>query len=155
MDGGAVSEQAFVKNEVWLEFGDGDYLFKLKLPQLAELQEKCSAGIGTIYMRVTVGDYRVEDLFETIRLGLIGGGRGVVAEQEVIVNDLKAKGLVKTYCDRPLDELHKYAAAILGACVVGYKAEDRKPGNENSGADPELTGSISPQPMPTELPSEE
>lgn len=154
MDAGGVSEQAYVKNEVWLEFADGEYLFKLKLPQLAELQEKCSAGIGTIYMRVTLGDYRVEDLVETIRLGLIGGGRGVVSEQEITVNDIKAKGLVKTYCDRPLDELHKLAAAVLGACVVGYKAEDRKPGNENPGTDPGLAGSISQPPTPMEPPLE-
>ena len=44
-------------NEVWLEFGDGRYLFKLKLKQIAELQEKANAGIGEIYARVESVSY--------------------------------------------------------------------------------------------------
>ena len=157
MGPGDVSPQAFVTTEIWLEFGDGLYLFKLKLLQLAELQEKCNAGIGTIYARVTLGDYHVLDLFETIRLGLIGGSKGVVNEQEITVSNIAVKKLIERYCtDRPLDELRELAASILGACVVGYaRPEDKKPGNEQSGTtDLEPTGSTSPPPMPTELPAE-
>lgn len=155
MGRGDVSEGAYVQNEVTLEFADGEYLFKLKLPQLAELQEKCNAGIGAIYTRVLLGEYRAEDLFESIRLGLLGGGTGVVNEQPVKVTDIIARRLVQRYCEpRPLDELHKHALAILSACVIGYsppKEEGKDSGNAVAEEmDPEQTGSTSPPLMPME-----
>jgi hypothetical protein len=143
--------QPYLRNEVWLEFGDGEYLFKLKLPQLAELQEKCDAGIGTIYMRVMLGDYHAADLIESIRLGLIGGNKAVVDDKEIDVSDAKARKLVIRYCDRPLDELLELSRAILGACVVGYKPEDGDAGKNHGQAT--TSGSTSPAPTPTEPPS--
>jgi hypothetical protein len=119
-----------------LEFADGAYLFDLKLPQLAELQEKLGAGVFAIYGRVMKGRYLIgdlivapptegeafdRDLFETIRLGLIGGGRGVVNEQEIEVSALTAKTLVERYCHpAPLKNSWAIAAAILAARVEGY-----------------------------------
>lgn len=119
-----------------LEFADGQYLFDLKLPQLAELQEKRKVGVLAIYGRVLKGRYifegqsialanegeaYAEDLFETIRLGLIGGGRGLVDGQEVQVSALTAKSLVERYCHAaPLRESWALAAAILGARIEGY-----------------------------------
>lgn len=119
-----------------LEFADGTYLFDLKLPQLAELQEKADCGIFKIYGRVMKGRYLIgeivvappaegeafdTDLFETIRLGLIGGGRGLVGGKEVQVNALTAKSLVERYCHAaPLKDSWALAAAILGARIEGY-----------------------------------
>jgi hypothetical protein len=97
--------------EVELEFGDGSYRFKLTLKTIAELQEKCSAGIGTIYSRIASGSYRSEDLIETCRLGLIGGGLEGVA----------ARKLIERSCDEwPLDRWHQHAYAVIAACVHGY-----------------------------------
>jgi hypothetical protein len=122
--------------EIELEFGDGAYLFALKLPQLAELQDKCAAGILAIYGRVMRGRYVLEgqvvglahegeafsqDLYETIRLGLIGGARGIVDGQEVNVSPLTAKTLIERYVHpAPLREAWTLAAAILGAKIEGY-----------------------------------
>ena len=119
-----------------LKFGDGDYLFDLKLPQLAELQEKRDCGIFKLYGRVLKGRYSIgdeivaltnegeaydEDLFETIRLGLIGGGRGRVNGKEVEVTALTARTLVERYCHpAPLRESWSIAAAVLGARIEGY-----------------------------------
>lgn len=119
-----------------LEFADGEYLFDLKLPQLAELQEKRGAGVFAIYGRVLRGRYLIdetvvglphegecyaEDLIETIRLGLIGGGRGMVEGKEVEVTALTAKRLVERYCySAPLREVWSTAAAILTARIEGY-----------------------------------
>lgn len=119
-----------------LEFADGAYLFDLKLPQLAELQEKCKAGVFAVYGRVLKGRYLVggevfastvdgeafaADLFETIRLGLIGGGKGIVNGQEVSVSALTARSLVERYCHAaPLKESWALAAAILAARIEGY-----------------------------------
>ena len=60
--------------EIRLQFGDGEYLFRLPYKMLAELQHRCEAPFGTIYKRVLAGDYEARDLVETVRFGLIGGG---------------------------------------------------------------------------------
>jgi hypothetical protein len=125
-----------------LHYGDGEYLFDLKLPQLAELQEKCGAGVFKVYSRVLRGRYLlegetvaltgegeafVEDLFETIRLGLIGGGRGIVNGKEVPVSAMTAKLLVERYSHpAPLRESWATAAAILGARIEGYVPPKKK-----------------------------
>jgi hypothetical protein len=118
-----------------LAFADGEYLFDLKLPQLAELQEK-RGSVFKVYGRVLRGRYIfegevignavegeafAEDLFETIRLGLIGGGEGVVDGQPVKVSALTAKNLVERYCHvAPLRDSWAVAAAILGARIEGF-----------------------------------
>lgn len=56
------------------EWADGEYRFRLALGQLCELQEKCNAGPDWVLNRLCDGSWRVDDIFETIRLGLIGGG---------------------------------------------------------------------------------
>lgn len=119
-----------------LDFADGAYLFDLKLPQLAELQEKCGVGILAVYARVLKGRYIIgettfgapnegeahfQDMFETIRLALIGGGRGLVDGNEVAVSALTAKSLVERYVHTaPLREAWTLAAAILGARFEGF-----------------------------------
>lgn len=125
-----------------LLFADGEYLFDLKLPQLAELQEK-RGPIFTVYGRVVKGRYIMgdvgiadttsgeafaEDLFETIRLGLIGGSRGLVDGSEVTVTALTAKTLVERYCHtRPLKESWAVAAAVLAAKIEGYEPKKDEP----------------------------
>lgn len=128
-----------------LHFADGEYLFDLKLPQLAELQEK-RGPVFSLYGRVLKGRYLydgvpiadtmlgesfAEDLFETIRLGLIGGGRGIVAGQEVEVSALTAKQLVERYCHpAPLKESWAVAAAVLAARIEGYTPKKEEPATE-------------------------
>lgn len=125
-----------------LLFADGEYLFDLKLPQMAELQEK-RGPIFAVYGRVlkgrflvgdvtyadtTAGESNAEDLFETIRLGLIGGGRGLVDGKEVVVTPLTAKTLVERYCHtRPLKESWSIAAAVLSARIEGYEPKKEEP----------------------------
>lgn len=119
-----------------LEFADGEYVFDLKLPQLAELQEKRGCGIFKLYGRVVQGRYifegqtiastvegeaYAEDLFEVIRLALIGGNAGVVSGEEIRVSANLARKLVERYCyDAPLKESWAIAAAVLGARIEGY-----------------------------------
>lgn len=135
-----------------LEFADGSYLFDLKLPQLAELQEKCGTGILAIYGNVLKGRYVLgteafgaahegqatsQEIFETIRLGLIGGGKGIVQGQEIAVSPLLARQLVERYAHpAPIKDSWSVAAAVLAARVEGYfppkKAEpDAAPATAN------------------------
>lgn len=109
-----------MKNSVELEFGDGTYTFKLGLGQIDELQDKCGAGIGTIYKRVLQGDYRVEDCKETVRLGMIGGG----------VSAVEARRTVDRYTGLDtftVQNLWNLALTILVACVQGYEPPEPAP----------------------------
>lgn len=124
------------------EFGDGRYRFALTLSGIEEIQKKSGHGIGAVHRRVLTGVYQVEgklvtngmeaefsldEIVETIRQGLIGGGSGMVDEREVSVTPALANRLVKTYViDRPLNEGWELAAAILLARVVGYEPDAKK-----------------------------
>jgi hypothetical protein len=114
---------------ITLTWADGDYIFRLKLGQLRELQEKCDAGPAEIYRRCVTHTWRIDDIRETIRLGLIGGGTTPEA----------ALKLVKTYVDdRPLMESVLPAQSIIGAVLSGVP--DEEPGKaeaaEASGPEP-------------------
>lgn len=72
------------------------------------------------------------DVFETVRLGLIGGGSGMVNGKEIEISPLFAKTLVERYChSRPLRESWAIAASVVAARIKGYepkkKAPERKP----------------------------
>jgi len=121
-----------------LKFADGDYTFALPLPQINELQRKCDIGIGGLFGRVTkgcflgpdgkevfidpgAGEFYALDLIETIRHGLIGGGKGVVNGEEIKVTPLIANKLVDAYVlGQPLRPSWEIAVSVLAACVMGY-----------------------------------
>jgi hypothetical protein len=118
--------------EVPLKFGDGEYLFSLKLKQIEELQQVCKAGLGTIAKRAFNRDFYVEDIYHTIRLALIGGGLAPV----------KAKQIVDHYVDGcPIDAEGDPASpvktmlAIFDATWFGVAelAKDDPPGEAKAG----------------------
>lgn len=93
-----------------LTWGDGEHRFRLPIGQLRELQDKCSAGPQRILMRLSSMDWRIEDVREVIRLGLIGGGK----------TPSDAHMLVVRYVDeRPLMESRLPAQAILMKALIG------------------------------------
>lgn len=99
---------------ITLAWADGDYRFRLPIGQLRELQEKCDAGPMVILDRLRVGKWLVDDIRESIRLGLIGGG----------MKPLDALVLVKRYVDeRPLAENVVHATAVLLAAVMGVPGD--------------------------------
>lgn len=123
---------------VTISFGDGDHVFRLGLDQLLELQDKTDAGPLQLLRRVQGQDWRVQDLRETIRLGLIGGGK---SPAEALV-------LVKRYVDaRPLLEGVPVALEVLIAALA--MPEDQPAGEAvaetETGASP-LPPSMEPAP---------
>ncbi|WP_131194068.1 gene transfer agent family protein [Lichenihabitans psoromatis] len=120
------------------DWGDGTYRFALPIKQLEELDDKCAAGPLTVLKRLLDGSWRVVDVRETIRLGLIGGGLDAVA----------ALKLVRLYVDGlPLERAVPIAALILVTALRGrkIKAEDDA-GNATAATpatDPVKTGSAS------------
>jgi hypothetical protein len=114
---------------ITLDWADGTYTFRLAWGQLGELQDKCDAGPFVILRRLQEGTWRIQDIGETIRLALIGGG----------LEPAKALKLVRLYVqDRPPAENLLYAQAIMAAAVLGAPEEDASKKNE---ADPVATGS--------------
>lgn len=146
-------------NTVDLAFADGSYTFALPIARINELQSKTGIGIGALFNRVLKGVARVgdqivlapsaaefylADIYETVRQGLIGGGRGIVDDQEVIVTPAVAERLMKNYVlpesGQPLRDAWSMAAAILGACVVGFDEPKKKDGaSEETTPEPILT----------------
>lgn len=95
-------------------FGDGERAFALTDPIITELERLTDSGIGALYARMVRNDFRLNDLIEVIRLGLIGGG----------TNPEDAARLVATYAkDRPIGEVLPLALDILDARWSGAEVQ--------------------------------
>jgi hypothetical protein len=102
------------------DFGDGSYVFRLPWGLLVELQEKLESGPYAVFKRLLGDDWRVEDISETIRLGLIGGDKDI--------KPIAANKLVTRYVrERPLAENVPLARAILQVALFGAGDEEDKP----------------------------
>lgn len=109
--------------KITLLWGDGDRAFRLAIGQLRELQDKCDAGPAEILGRLSNGTWRVDDIRETLRLGLIGGG----------ATPTDALVLTARYVDnRPLMENVMPAQAVLLAAIVGEEEPPGKTGSEKT-----------------------
>lgn len=98
-------------------FGDDEYVFRLAWGQISELQEKTGCGPFFLLSRFESGEWKIEDISEIIRLGLIGGGM-------VPIDALK---LVRRYVmERPPLENLPLAQAVLIAGLMG--APEEQPG---------------------------
>lgn len=65
-------------------WGDGDHKFRLGLEQARELQTKTGVGLYRLMKRIVDDDWMVDDLRETIRIGMIGGGAPPAAAMDQI-----------------------------------------------------------------------
>jgi hypothetical protein len=158
-----------VQTRIDLAFADGVYTFDLGLSQINEIQNKCGAGIGAIYARVLKGryilgeiafgnpeegEYRLEDLINVIRQGLIGGGKAVVDGEEMTITAHRANQLVEAYVlgsGQPLRDSWTIAAAILTARIEGYTPPEGapKPKPDKKKGKGGTAGSITPEPSLT------
>jgi len=112
-----------------LPFGDGKTRFRLGIGEWAELQDKCDAGLVAIMDRLEARKWRVEDVRETIRLGLIGGG----------LAPIRALAKIARYVDgQPLADNVPIAYAILAAAIIGVPEDpvgkNRPEGSDGTGA---------------------
>jgi hypothetical protein len=151
-----------------LEFADGEYEFRITLQGINEIQKKCDAGIGAVWARLAsarldyIGEqvgvpnnaitgetakFRIEDIIEPIRQGLIGGRKGRVDGQDVDVSHAMANRLIENYVlQEPLQKSWYIAYAVVGALIEGYDPPKKKV------SDPEMTAtddSTTQEPSPT------
>ena len=109
---------------ITIPFADGDHTFRLAWGELSKLQEACDAGPFVIWSDLLNGRWRIEQISNVIRLGLIGGG----------MTPGDALQLVKSYVeDRPPMETLALAQGILGAALQG--APDEKPGEAGAASE--------------------
>jgi len=111
--------------EVVTEWAGKDRLFRLTFGGVLDLEEACGKdAIGAIFLRVSSGRFRAEDIWHTIRIALIGGGENKVA----------AKQLMEKHFDhQPWHDNAALAGDILIALMAGVEEDDTSSG----GAEPE------------------
>jgi len=98
---------------VLIAWAGGEHSFCLaKVGLIFDLESKCEAGIAVVFTRLGAGAWKLNDVRETIRLGLIGGG---------MAPD-KALELVRNHVDEgPLTSSVLLAYSIIEAIMVGVK----------------------------------
>ena len=89
---------------------DGEYKFRLAYKHLMELQEACgNTGAPVIAERLRTNSWFVQDIRETIRIALIGGG----------MTQSEALSKVKKYVEPAFQENMQLAWAIVRAGIEG------------------------------------
>jgi hypothetical protein len=94
---------------------DGYYTCGLRIGELIELQEKLGVGPYILAQRLQDGSWLVQDIKETLRLGLIGGG-GVTPKQAL---DLAERAVVPGH----LIDMAGTAGAIIMTALLGVEDE--------------------------------
>jgi hypothetical protein len=133
--------QPNIAAEIELKWGDGTYLFALKLKQIEELQRLCGAGLGEIAQRLLVERrWYAGDIVETIRLGLIGGGMAPVPAREKIETYVEGRPLAD-----PRDPSNALATAqaIITAAYFGVPESRDEPEGKGDAAAPRKGSSTS------------
>ena len=102
--------------------GESDFLLNIAL--LRALQDRCDAGPAWVLNRLTSGQWRVDDVIETIRLGLEGGGMKKEDARKLVARHVE---------DRPLTLSVMTAQVILMAALFGN--EDDPVGEAQAGAE--------------------
>jgi hypothetical protein len=95
--------------------GGEDQFCLAKVGLILDLEDKCKAGIGIIAARLENGAYGLNDVRETIRLGLIGGG---ATPQEAMTK-------VHNHVDgNPLGHSVLVAYEVVRSVIFGAPADD-------------------------------
>ncbi|WP_342163075.1 gene transfer agent family protein [Methylobacterium sp. SD21] len=113
-------------------FAGREHRFQLRLGEMAELERLCGAGIGAIFMRLGTHQFTHRDIWDTIRLGLEGGGMG----------SIEASATVMRYQDEPLMDYLPLAGQIVSAAVNGVPKGKAEAEGESQ-ADPATSRSSS------------
>jgi hypothetical protein len=118
-----------------LPFGDATHVFRLRIGELRELETKRNSGMFEIYNRLAALNFRVDDITEVLRLGLIGGGMAPPM----------ALGLVAKYVAPTTFLVNAVIArAVLAAAIMGDETDPvGKEQAESLMAPTETTGSNS------------
>lgn len=98
-----------------LPFNGNRTMFKLAWRELMKIQEACDAGPYVVLDRLVSGRWRLQDISETIKWGLIGAGMEQGAALQLVETEVETRP--------PLRNL-VIAQKVLGAGVVGSSEEE-------------------------------
>lgn len=93
-------------------FGGRDRVFKLRLGECAELEISRRCGLAAIYHRLATLQWFVDDIRETVRLGLVGGGTLPAEADFLIARHVDAD-------DAPRGQWLQLAVDILTVAIDG------------------------------------
>lgn len=126
--------------------GEDDFCIA-RVVDVFALEEKCGAGLGEILNRLELGLWKLNDIRETIRLGLMGGGK----------SPEEAMRLVKLHVDQNPNGFAPsvmIAHAIIEAALIGVKDDPVGKTAAAEATDPRSTtmtdASAAPQSMGSE-----
>lgn len=131
-----MSEHETGRTVVDADFAGRRRRFCLRLGEMGELERLTGQGIGAIFMRLGTHQFGVTEVWDTIRLGLEGGGASAV----------EASALVMRYQDQPLMDFMPLAGRIVAAAVNGVPAAGKDEAEGTS--DGPATSPSSTQPAP-------
>ena len=127
------------------DFAGERRLFRLAWDDLVALQESRDAGPFVILNRLIAGTWRLEDIAETIRCGLIGSGMEAPKARSLVINHVEKKP--------PMMHL-VLAQTVLGAGVYGAADEEnvgkKSVADETTGETPHSPTESSASPPSTE-----
>jgi hypothetical protein len=128
-----------------LTFAGDERKFTLAYVNLLALQDACDAGYLEIYDRLANNRARAEDVFETLRIGLIGAGVDAKIAKRWVEQNLI-----------PLAASRMAAQLVLGGCIAGDPRE--QVGKEEAATDeteanafPPPPSTSSPEPLDAQL----
>lgn len=108
--------------DITLEWADGEYTFRLGIGEIRKLQERTDCGPYELFDRISTRKFKVDELRETVRLGLVGGGQCKAANG--VPDDRRINRLIKDYVDeRPIIPTMLLCAKILNAALAGSMDE--------------------------------
>lgn len=110
-----------MSHKLTLPWVGGEHDFALALGQLRALQDATNSGPEELLTRMAQGRWRVDDLLQILRQGLIGGGMATTEALPLVTRMAETHGLIV---------LRETAYRVLAAALIG-PADD--PAGEQTG----------------------
>jgi hypothetical protein len=109
------------------------HVFCLTIRCLEELQDKCDAGPQLIWQRLVDGTWKIADVRETLRLGLIGGEMKPIDAAKMVDRYVDTGSLLANVI---------YARAVLQAALAGPPVKKKRKQSKPTTTEP-TTGDAS------------
>ena len=105
----------------------GEHPFRLGIGELRAIEQRSDAGCAVVTMRLLTGQFKIDDVVATLRIGLVGGGMSEKEAQKTV--------------DMALETASPYKLAVTAADVmrrfVMFEDEDQPSSGEAKAAAPE------------------
>jgi hypothetical protein len=125
---------------IYLTWPGGHDAFRLRLGEIRALQDATNAGPEEIFNRIRAGRWKIDELIQVIRFGLVGS--------EAMNASAAAQKVTPLFDLHPASEFKVAALAILGAALFGV--EDDPVGEKGGAAETPPANGSSPNSTPQE-----